>query len=651
NGTNTQDDFGALAIVVDSSVALAANWSLILSSYFGPYLRGLMEQYPGTYRIGFVTYGTSDSLPSSVLCKRFFTDFTPVTNVMKDTEEIQQLSLGSTPSGGTRGMAALEGLVAAIELASAPALPCSCVCQLTTANPNNVRQPHCVGVQPPFPILQAFHSHPANQFHPKYPWPGLPPEITSLGTGTSINSEASLPTAQQAGDFSKAEAIKNDLAKGNLYFKLRLQPPVPPGAGSNSSGSQPQSQPTPNSNPNPSQPPSNRNPNLAPLLLLRHLFPSIASTAASASASGLQVPPSICRSLWNRTGGNKVRYEPEFERGECPQQQQPGQGMDGSSMNMNPGNMGMPGQPGGPTQQPPGAPPAGGNASMAMANPQNGNNGPIPAWSGVLFLPGDPKSIRKDLKFAVSAMSANIAECRVNTWPTEMTLIQSHDSVVSHPEPVVCTLKPHARSSDVRQNMIIEQMFKGLEKMIMGRGLNIVSSWPLPSGAQTNNVIFAYVPNHGLIGAFFPVTGIPEMPKSVPGIPAVPVPGSSPALSASNIMTALAALKVPQEVAQRILQLPQEMQMQALRTLAQQQRSLGRGGPVGMPQGGMGVEAWRSRRRSRSRSHATNATATARDGITYGYDAEYAGCEYGWDTRNPASWIWTAGWWRGCCWW
>lgn len=66
---------------------------------------------------------------------------------------------------------------------------------------------------------------------------------------------------------------------------------------------------------------------------------------------------------------------------------------------------------------------------------------------------------------------------RVNTWPTEMTLIQSHDSVVSHPEfqhwakktrPVVCTLKPHARSSDVRQNMIIEQMFKGLEKMIMG---------------------------------------------------------------------------------------------------------------------------------------------------------------------------------------
>lgn len=42
-----QDDFGALAIVVDSSIALAANWSLILGSYFGPYLRGLMEQNPG----------------------------------------------------------------------------------------------------------------------------------------------------------------------------------------------------------------------------------------------------------------------------------------------------------------------------------------------------------------------------------------------------------------------------------------------------------------------------------------------------------------------------------------------------------------------------------------------------------------------------
>lgn len=389
----------------------------------------------------------------------------------------------------------------------------------STANPNmfgtpTQSQPTTPG-QPPFPILQAlpFPIPPINSTQ-KYPWPGLPPGLSSLTPSDLVQKykvseqnlnqlRASLPTAQQAGDFSKAEAIKNDLAKwepiflklrfvamGYLVMLRRLQPPVPPGAGSNSSGSQPQSQPTPNSNPNPSQPPSNPNPNLAPPPTapspvpkvkqepLKNTVPpspalaakpspkpgpkpspkptnskpspkpnpkpspskqtpqvpagasSIASTAASASASGLQVPPSMSpevvvqmQKLVEQNGRQqRLGMSPNLNAANVPQQQQPGQGMDGSSMNMNPGNMvmsmpgsggmgfGQPGQPGGPTQQPPGAPPAGGNASMAMANPQNGNNGPIPAWSGVLFLPGDPKSTRKDLKFAVSAMSANIAE-------------------------------------------------------------------------------------------------------------------------------------------------------------------------------------------------------------------------------------------------
>lgn len=64
--------------------------------------------------MGFVTYATSDTLPSPILCKRFFVDYQPVMKEMR--EDPAKLGLGQTNSGAGRGMAALEGLVAAIEV-------------------------------------------------------------------------------------------------------------------------------------------------------------------------------------------------------------------------------------------------------------------------------------------------------------------------------------------------------------------------------------------------------------------------------------------------------------------------------------------------------------------------------------------------------
>lgn len=39
------------------------------------------------------------------------------------------------------------------------------------------------------------------------------------------------------------------------------------------------------------------------------------------------------------------------------------------------------------------------------------------------------------------------------------------------------------------------------------------AAWTTPSGAQENNVLLFPVPPRGLAGAFFPINGIPEMPK------------------------------------------------------------------------------------------------------------------------------------------
>lgn len=66
--------------------------------------------------MAFVTYATAETVPSPVVCKRFFTEYQNVTTKMR--EDHTSLGIGTTGSGGSRGMAALEGLVAAIEVRS-----------------------------------------------------------------------------------------------------------------------------------------------------------------------------------------------------------------------------------------------------------------------------------------------------------------------------------------------------------------------------------------------------------------------------------------------------------------------------------------------------------------------------------------------------
>jgi len=64
-------------------------------------------------RIGWITYATRKH-PTSILCNRFFGDVQPIMGAFKDNNI--SLGIGTTNSGGTSGMQALEGLVAAVEV-------------------------------------------------------------------------------------------------------------------------------------------------------------------------------------------------------------------------------------------------------------------------------------------------------------------------------------------------------------------------------------------------------------------------------------------------------------------------------------------------------------------------------------------------------
>jgi hypothetical protein len=111
----TSSDLVAIAIVVESSLVLLSEWIRVLSEYVSPLLKRLSETHVGhQFRIAFVTYATADTRPSPLLAKRFFMPLNPVTKELKD--EPGKLGLGLTNCGGVQGMAALEGLVAAVEL-------------------------------------------------------------------------------------------------------------------------------------------------------------------------------------------------------------------------------------------------------------------------------------------------------------------------------------------------------------------------------------------------------------------------------------------------------------------------------------------------------------------------------------------------------
>ncbi|KAI0695510.1 hypothetical protein C8T65DRAFT_729899 [Cerioporus squamosus] len=107
----SQAEVVVVTCVIDSSLELAAEWPHILSDYLVPLLQRLGEHQ---FRMSFVGYGTADTRPTPILNKVFFNP--PPQLLVKMREHPQELGIGQTGSGGGYGMAALEGLVAALEM-------------------------------------------------------------------------------------------------------------------------------------------------------------------------------------------------------------------------------------------------------------------------------------------------------------------------------------------------------------------------------------------------------------------------------------------------------------------------------------------------------------------------------------------------------
>ncbi|CAA7268166.1 unnamed protein product [Cyclocybe aegerita] len=106
----------AVAVVFETSLAVSQQWRKIIGDYLMPCLKRLGEAHHtgGKLRLAIVSYATADNTPSPILAKHFFTDFHVMFKEMM--EHPSRFGIGATNSGGSRGMSALEGLVASIEL-------------------------------------------------------------------------------------------------------------------------------------------------------------------------------------------------------------------------------------------------------------------------------------------------------------------------------------------------------------------------------------------------------------------------------------------------------------------------------------------------------------------------------------------------------
>ncbi|KAF8134853.1 hypothetical protein EV363DRAFT_1396322 [Boletus edulis] len=114
-GPEPSTDLVAVACVVDASLLLASEWSRVLIGYVYPLLKRLHELYPShQFSLAFVTYASADTRPLPLLSKRYFAPLSQITKELR--EEPSKLGIGQSNSGSGKGLSALEGLVAAIEL-------------------------------------------------------------------------------------------------------------------------------------------------------------------------------------------------------------------------------------------------------------------------------------------------------------------------------------------------------------------------------------------------------------------------------------------------------------------------------------------------------------------------------------------------------
>ncbi|KAJ7465191.1 hypothetical protein FB451DRAFT_1561577 [Mycena latifolia] len=162
----------------------------------------------------------------------------------------------------------------------------------------------------------------------------------------------------------------------------------------------------------------------------------------------------------------------------------------------------------------------------ARQNNQASKQNSTAVWQGLMTWSGPtPSGEPRSISTFVIASSATPERCHAETWPTSLTVTFAEKPAVSIRDlqiwmkrvtPVLCTFQANPRANNPVNN---EMAYKSLVAVLMGKNQYFVVPWTLPNGKHSNNVLLFPVQNAGLVGAFFPLNGIPDLPVELPGNP------------------------------------------------------------------------------------------------------------------------------------
>ncbi|TFK66292.1 hypothetical protein BDN72DRAFT_844507 [Pluteus cervinus] len=623
----------AIAIVVESSNTILEAWLHLVQSYVSCLVKRLTDSHPNHFKLcmAFIAYATADTVPSPLVCKKYFSDIKSVSHHMKESPF--RLGLGRCNSGGSRGMAALEGFVAAIELFDVLSRACDAPARSDV-----------------FHLFHIAASPPDTTKHPQWnstphldsiTWDDLPLELTRRHISLSciflhspisrfeelhaaISSSAGGRTAPwftlRAGDSVLLSGFPNQ-AQGQAQGSglKRSGESATPDAKRQRLAPPPTDSPTTIPSTTPAPPRESGSSPSGPLLLLlqlansrgaspevkssllgaierlRHLEKSMQEARSAgnveeaeraqrefqklsnslnhqgeelrrrldAQSAGIrhnqpattisaqEPPPSL-------TGGHAIASSTSGSQGEAKlplQVQHPPFQAQSAKLSTSPslattapviahvvdaqaqkmvehGNTGIP-----PIAQPLLSGASSQASSVVSSQPpptstltptqpaDHTSNGPksTKVWSGSLTFRGVTPQGKREVQTEVIASGQNAADCRADTWPEVLALVPPREPVsisineiqnwIQRHRPVLCAFhpNPHPKETDPESN---GASYKQLSTLLWTRKLYALAAWTLPSGAQENNVLVFALPNGTLGGGFFPLTGIPEMPKS-----------------------------------------------------------------------------------------------------------------------------------------
>ncbi|KAL0063689.1 hypothetical protein AAF712_009381 [Marasmius tenuissimus] len=205
--------------------------------------------------------------------------------------------------------------------------------------------------------------------------------------------------------------------------------------------------------------------------------------------------------------------------------------MGGQGQGPGPGPLG--GMHGPPGMAPPGMPGAPGQHNpLAMMN--SGTGGPsfkppnvapqpqaVPVWQGTMCWRPDAMNGGREVNANIAVLAGSNNGSHSDTWPK--TIYLSSPAQPISPTDVQAWFAQHKDQMFLGRLMPAgpdpsHQDYKSLFGNMITKKIYLLGAWTTPNGGQTNNLLIAAAPNTGLLGAFFPHNGLPELPKATSAV-------------------------------------------------------------------------------------------------------------------------------------